>query len=229
MKVQHGIVYSDSSGKFGGGVATKGRYGAVVRTKVKPKQPASNYAAVVRANFTAVSAAWRTVTAANVAAWNAVAKTTKLSDIMGRSYSPSGFQMFASFNMNLLAIGKTIILTAPTLTAVPTLTSASLTAVVAGGVVTLTYAPAVPANVTYKCFATPSIPVGKVVKASDFRQIGTVVTADASPLALTSEYAAKYPNPMVSGQVVYVRLVPVIWTPGQAGIPFQVSATVVAA
>lgn len=229
MKVQHGVIYSDTSGKFGGGVATKGRYGAVVRTKVKPRQPVSNASAIVRANFTAVSAAWRTVTASNVAAWNAVAKTTKLSDIMGRSYSPSGFQLFASYNMNLLAIGKTIILTAPTLTTVPTMTSASLTAVVAGGVVTLTYAPAVPANVSFKVMATPSIPVGKVVKASDFRQIGTLVTADASPFALTTMYNTKYPSSLVAGNVVYVRLVPVVWTPGQAGLSFQVSATVAAA
>jgi len=229
MKVQHGIVYSDTSGKFGGGVATKGRYGAVVRTKVKPKQPTSNYAAIVHANFSAVSAAWRTLSAAQVAGWNLIAKSTKLSDIMGRQYSPSGFQLFSSLNCNLLSIGKTIVLTVPTLEALATMTSASLTAVAAGGVITLTYAPAVPADVSFKVFATPSIPVGKTVKASDFRQIGNLVTANASPFALTTMYAAKYPQGVVTGQVVYVRVVPVLWDNGQAGIPFQVSATVVAA
>lgn len=226
MKVQHGIVYSDTSGKFGGGVATKGRYGAVVRTKVKPKQPSSNYAAVVRANFTSVSAAWRTLTASQVSGWNAVAKTTKLSDIMGRQYSPSGFQLFSSYNCNLLAIGKSIVLTVPTLDAVATMSSASLSAVASGAVVTLTYSPAVPADASFKIFATPGLPVGRAVKASDFRQIGNLVTASSSPFALTTLYAAKYPAGLTAGQVVYVRVVPVLWSNGQAGIPFQVSATV---
>lgn len=229
MKVQHGIVYSDTSGKFGGGVATKGRYGAVVRTKVKPKQPSSNYAALVRAAFTSVAATWRSLTAAQVAAWNLVAKTTKLSDVMGRQYTPSGFQLFASFNCNLLAIGKSIVSSAPTLSALATMTSASLTAVAAGGVITLTYAPAVPPDVSFKIFATPAIPVGKAVKESDFRKIGNLVTANASPFALTSMYAAKYPQGLTTGHVVYVRVVPVLWGNGQSGIPFQVSATIAAA
>jgi len=226
MKVQHGIVYSDSSGKFGGGVALKGRYGAVVRTKVKPRQPVSNASAIVRSRFTAVSSSWRGLSAADVAGWNAVAKNVKLSDSMGRPYTPSGSQLFNEYNMNLLAIGKTIDNTIPVISAVDTMTSMSLAAAAGAATITLTYAPAVGAAASFKVFATPSIPVGRKVKDSDFRQIHVLVTANASPYALKTAYELVFGATYVAGDVIYVRVVPVNWVPGNAGGAFQASATV---
>jgi hypothetical protein len=228
MKTQHGIVYSDTSGKFGGGVATKGRYGAVVRMKTKPRQPVSNYSSSQKSRFSGVSAAWRALTAAQILAWTNLAKTVKLSDKMGRAYSPSAFQLFSAYNNNLVGIGKTIISAAPTLVQVPTMTSASLAAASGTPAVTLTYAPAVPADQSFKIFATGGIPIGRQPKASDFRHIGNLVTANSSPFAITSLWQAKYGTTPPVGQVIYVRVVPVIWSSGQAGISFQVSATIAA-
>jgi len=228
MKGQHGLVYNNTSGKSGGIVALGGRYGATIRSKVRPKQPVSNSSATQRSRFSSVAAAWRGLSADAVAGWNNAALTVKRTDRMGRPFTPSGFGLFAELNNNLLAIGKSILTTVPVFTNVPTLITMSATAVVSGGVVTLTYTPAVPAAQSYLIFATPPIPVGRKAKPSDFRWIHTLITADSSPYALTSAYSTKYGAILVTGNVVYFKATPVIWVPGQAGRPFECSATVTA-
>jgi len=57
-KIQFSAVVGDARGKVGGNVFTKGRSGAVLRTKVSPVQPRSSFQRAVRSGFTAESKAW---------------------------------------------------------------------------------------------------------------------------------------------------------------------------
>jgi hypothetical protein len=228
MKAVHGIVYSDTSGKFGGGVSTKGRFGAVIRMRTKPSQPISNFSASQHARMSTIASTWRTLTESQVAGWNLAAKSFKKSDRLGRSYSPSGFQLFSELNNNLLGIGKAQIAAAPALEAVATMLTVSLAAAAGAGTITLTYTPAVPADESFKIFATPALPVGQKAKESDFRHIGNLVTANATPFDISTLYEAKFGATYTAGSVIYVQVAPVHWSSGQMGIAFQVSAVVAA-
>jgi hypothetical protein len=225
-KIQFGAFINDASGKLNGHVISKNRAGSIMRGKVSPSQPVSNYSAVQRSKFTAISQTWKTLSAAAVSSWNAAAKLVKRMGFGGNSYIPSGFQYFAELNNNLAAIGVAPITTVPADAIVPTMTSASVAMAAGAGTAILTYAPAVPATVKFAVYATPGLSVGVQPKASDFRLIGKIATADSSPFTATTMYTDKFGTIPVAGKVVYWRLRPIHATAGFGGRPFGCSCTV---
>lgn len=228
MKIQFGAIVTDGSGKSGGHVFTKGKTGSNMRTKVSPSQPVSNASAVRRSSFTAIANLWRTLLTAVVSAWNAAAKEVKLSGNFGKSYSPSGFQLFSTLNNNLAAIDVAPISAVPVPGTPATMTALSTAFAKGAATATLTYTPAVPATVGFVLEATPGIPQSRQPKASDFRRIGKILTANASPFDIATLYTTKFGSIPVAGQTVYIRVRPVHLTAGWGGQPFQCS-TVVAA
>ena len=226
MKTLFGAIIVDGRNKIGGHVASKNRGGSYLRTKVSPAQPTSSYSAAVRSRLASISSGWRALSAANRSAWNEAVSQFKKTDIFGNSRNPSGFNLYQELNNNLVNIGVAQITAPPTPAAVDALTSASVTVVHTAGVVTLTYAPAIAAGMKALIRATPAMSPGKSFVKSEFRQIKVAATADASPLVLTTEYAAKYGAVGAVGQKVFFEIVEVNSTTGQKGRSFQCSAII---
>ena len=218
MKILPSAFVSGMSGKHSGGVLAKGKAGLIARRKVRPHQPASNYNAITRARLTTAQALWSTLTASQVAGWNALAKQIKRSNVFGDKFEPSGINVFQMFNNNLLNAGVAPITDAPTLGSVGLWTTMTATAI-HGGAVSVVFGPSpVPASTAVILKATDAIPVGRQPKNSDFRQI--------SVIPATTAYNAKFTSVGAAGKVIYFRAYYINETTGQAGRPVQCSAVI---
>jgi len=105
-KVQYSAVVGDARGKIGGVVATKGRFGAVIRTKVSPVQPRSSFQRNVRAGFTNESKGWSgELDDTKRAAWNSFAQANPVKDVFGNTRILTGHQMYVKLNRVIVQCG----------------------------------------------------------------------------------------------------------------------------
>ena len=107
-KVQYSAVVGDARGKIGGVVATKGRFGAVVRTKVSPVQPRTTAQRNVRAGFTNESKGWSgELDDLKRAAWDSFARANPVKDVFGNTRILTGHQMYVRLNRVIVQCGGT--------------------------------------------------------------------------------------------------------------------------
>jgi len=226
MKVKWGALVVDGRNKIGGHVASKNRAGAYFRTKVTPVNPGSTYQVNVRQRFAARAIAWRGLTDGQRLQWNAAVAQFAKTDIFGDLKNPTGFNLYVMLNTNLVMAGAIAILVPP----LPVAVSALLTIVP-------TQAPAGATSIAYTETPTPALhqlivdataPIspGKSFVKAEFRQIGQIIPATASPYVATDAYAAKFGGPGLAGQKVFFRAYYVHLTTGQAGLPLQASCIV---
>ena len=83
MKAKFGSIVVAGSGKIGGHVASRNRGGAYFRTKVTPVNPNTPAQAAVKSRLTTQAQAWRSLTAAQRAQWNAAVADFARTDIFG--------------------------------------------------------------------------------------------------------------------------------------------------
>jgi len=227
LRVQwSGVGMVAGSGKIGGHVVAVNKGGAYVRTKRKPTNPRSTSQVNQRNNNTGNAQAWRGLTAAQRTGWANYAAATAKKNHFGETRYSSGFQAFVQANNTLLAIGVATITAAPVPVAVTPITSLSIVADHVTAHLTLTYAPAVPAGYHYIMRATPQYSAGKTFVKQQFRQCGTLVTANASPYESSGKYTTVFPPIANVGQKVSVQLIPVVDATGQRGLPVQATVVV---
>ena len=112
--INFSAVVGDARKKIGGVVFTKGHSGSVVRRKTSPIQPRTQPATTVRSAFTQFAKDWSgALTAAQRAAWNALASQVTKSNKLGNKHTLTGLQLFQSLNRNLSTIGVAEIQTPP--------------------------------------------------------------------------------------------------------------------
>lgn len=227
MKAKFGMIVVAGSGKIGGHVASRNRAGAYFRTKVTPVNPQTGYQLTVRQRLTEFSQAWRGLTDAQRAAWNAAVSSFAKTDIFGDLKNPTGFNLYQRLNNNLSAISQAAIDTPPIPDEVLTVNFTALAAAAGAGTVALTLSGAVPAGTSMKVFATaPQSPGVSFVK-SEYRLIDVEPAAGASPVAVGPAYVARF-GAMTAGQKVFVKVVFTNETTGQESNAQQLSAIVAA-
>jgi hypothetical protein len=220
-----GIV-SGLSGKHSGAVHMKGRGDNVMRRKVSPKQPASNYNSIVRARMAAAQSAWAGLDSDQVLGWNELAKQVKRSNVFGSSYALSGINLFQMLNSNLLNAGESIIEDAPALGTVGLWTTLT-PSVVHDGAVSIAFGPTpVPVGSIVVLKATRPMHVGRQVRKSDFRQIAIIPAEQTTPYSATTDYQTKFGSSYNANDVVYFIAYYIDKTTGQAGRPVQASAVI---
>jgi hypothetical protein len=227
MRIQYGSIVTDGIGKLGGHVYSKNKGSAYVRTKTKPTNPRTVSQVAQRNRNTTNAQGWRGLTASQILAWNALAAITAKKNKFGSTHFDSGFQLYTQLNNNLATLGLSPISAAPAFIAVTALTSFSFTATHVAGVVTLTFAPAASASVSFVFRATPQYGNGKTFIRGAYRVCGVLVTADASPYIATAMYNSVFPAITAAGQKISASLTPIMITTGQKGLPL--AATVVVA
>lgn len=228
MKIKLGSNIADARGKLNGHVFSKNRYGNYVRNKVTPVNPSTAYQTAVRNRLASVSSAWAAQSAADRAAWNAAVSNWGRTNIFGDLINPSGKTLFVKLNTELLGVGAEIIPQPPIPAEVPTMATYSLAAAAGAGTLTLTYTPAIPAAFRVKVYATPGVSAGVSFVKSEYRLIKIAAAADASPLALKVPYEARFGSIPAEGQKIFVKLVFVNYSTGQAGIALTMSCIVAA-
>lgn len=223
-KIKFTAFMADARGSVAGTVFSKNAYAAYVRTKVSPVNPQTPAQQAIRQFFTQISQAWRGLTELQRKLWNQNAVNYNRTNVFGDQVQLNGFNLFKQLNQNLLFTGETLLSDAPTPQAVFGFTSASLIADTTTGDITLTYAPAIPADTKVIVSATTQLSAGVNFVKSELRSIKIAVTADASPLDLTTDYVAKFGALPAVGTKVFVEIKPINTVSGQSGTNLKVSA-----
>lgn len=213
------------------GEAKSGRTGSVVymrngrrRNYITPALVQNAFTTGVRASFSAISSGFKALTAAEIAAWNATTGFFK-SNRFGQPKEVKGKALFVMLNQNLTTIAGTLITAPPSADSVPGVDEIVINIGV-DPIATITYTGSTAADVDHAIFATASLSPG-VSKpgSSQFRFIGKIAEATASPFDATTLYTAKFGNPVLA-QKVFFKLVPINNISGQAGAAIVASGIV---
>jgi hypothetical protein len=220
-----GLLSSAASGKLGGLVASHNRGGTYLRHHAIPVQPRTPLQTQVRNQLAAFSSAYKSLTAANVAAWNAAALTVTLKSKLGTTYNPTGQQLFVSCNKNRAALNITTLLTAPIAKpSIPGLTSfTAVTQTTAGIISGFTLATTGPSLTGFGALlrATAQNSASRVFTGkSQFRTIAGYNPASGLPTSLTTLYTNQF-GPLLGAGSVTFELKVIDPTSGYAGAPIR--------
>ena len=215
------ILDKPQSGSYAGTTASRNRFGQYLRARAIPVNPATSSQGVVRARFSANSAAWRALTAGQRSGWAGVGLSMSRTDALGQTNTLQGNQAYISVNNNRVMCGLTPAADSPAvatpvslLTVTPTVTSASFS---------IAYTATPLAAATYLVlFASPQRSAGRSYE-SDFRLIKVSTAAQASPFVALTEYTAKFGVPVV-GNRIFLSLITV--TLGFESGPYLTSVVV---
>ncbi len=227
MKAKFGAIVVAGSGKIGGHVASRNRAGAYFRTKVTPVNPQTSAQNTVRNRLTTLSQAWRGLTTAQRAAWNAAVGDFATTDVFGDLKNPTGFNLYQRLNNNLDIIGVTAIDVPPVPSEVDTVDIGALSVDIGtGDAMTIETSGAVPTGMKMMVWATPGVSPGKNFVKSEYRLVQVFDAAAASPHDIQSDYEAIFGEP-AEGQKVFCKIQFVNSTTGQKSSGQSTSAIVV--
>jgi len=221
-----GAIVTDIRGKNGGHVFTKNKTGNVMRTKKTPANPKTSYQTAVRARLTSLSQGFRSLSAANIAAWNSAAKNFVKHNVFGDKHNPSGLNLYVWLNSNLINVGVSALTTPPSPGSTGLFTTFSATMAHGTPAVSLTFAGTIDSGSAVIIRATAGLSPGKSYVKSQLRQIGVLTSADTSPKDALTLYTAKFGSVPAAGQKVYFTATWVNKTTGQAGQAVECSCVV---
>lgn len=99
-------IVDNISGKLNGTVFAKNKGGNYMRSKSKPTNPKSSAQMAVRAQFGAISSAWKSLSEGARSAWRESASNFPYISRLGDSKVLSGFALHQKLNNNLVLIGE---------------------------------------------------------------------------------------------------------------------------
>jgi len=218
----------EGSGKLQGTVMFKGRSGAFARVNVKGVNPRTNSQIARRAVLSTQSQAWRGLTAAQRAAWNAAAASGAFpqTNALGVTYNPTGAQLFVRLNINILLAGGSAITAPPVKPSLTQVLLTTLTAADATPALSLAFSGTLGASEALLISATGNLSPGVSRPGkSQYRFLEAYTSTSAADI-LTS-FQAIYGDP-VETQKIFVSAVIVDDTSGvtaQAGTVSAIVAT----
>ena len=224
-----GLLSSAASGKLGGIVASHNRGGTYFRHHSIPVQPRTPAQTLVRNQLQGFSSAFKALTPAQVAGWNALALTVTLKSKLGTTYNPTGQQLYVSCNKHRAAIGITDLLNnAPTIPTIPGFTSFTVANSSTYGYVTAitaTYSPALSSSFGIELRASSALSAGRTfVGKSQFRTLAGYNPASTLTTDLLTPLVARFGVLPSSGTVAY-ELKYIDPVSGFAGAPIRATTT----
>lgn len=196
-------IAGDISGKFGGAVFSRNRYGAYLRARVIPVNPRTSYQTAQRAKMSANSSGWRALTVAQRMAWDTVAPSFPWRNKAGHVIVLSGQALYCAINNLRMSLGLPVQTAAPSALSVTDF-SATAAVITAPPGVTLTYTSVLGATeyiiLEATCARSPGTMFG-----GGYKQIAVLGTADVSPYAALAKYLARYGVIGAVGQRVFFR------------------------
>ena len=186
-----------------------------------PVQPiASPRRAQARANFTAASAAFATLSSSEQTAWTSYANSHPRTDSLGQAIILTGHAMFVAISSALLNLGLTINNIPPASDAIPPIANLLFVAYNSDGIVLRVDPPGTGMNFLVAASRAVS---GGVTFMSTYRQFG-IIGATESSFDLTTQFIAQFGVPPI-GSRIFLRLTPVS-DEGVTGTPAKVIAEV---
>jgi len=224
VKAKYGQIVSDVRGSIAGACFSRGNSGTLIRSKTSNRNKKTISQNSNRVFFTYVNQIWRTLSKANVNAWNEQAKLISKNNIFGDKISNSGCALFNSCNINLLTINESIILWPPKINPVFSFSEFLANVDVGAGTAILTFTPAVDIDTKVLVYATPPIGTGITNAKNFYRLIAVLDNLDASPYDCASEYTTRFGGLGSPGQQILFKLIPIDKNTGLAGGIYKPSA-----
>lgn len=221
-------IVDNISGKLNGTVFAKNKGGNYMRSKSKPSNPKTAAQMAVRAQFGAISSAWKNLTENARSAWRESASSFPYINRLGDSKILSGFALHQKLNTNLELIGEDALTFPPEPISPVNFTSVTLTASVDSeddhvfGI--LAPLAAVDTNSVTLVFATPPLSAGIENFENKLRLIGYSLSSNfATTVNLNDEYEPVFGTLPVNAKVG-VRLQNVSSESGMTAAPFYATA-----
>ncbi len=199
-------VVADMRNKLNGTVFSKNKSGAYTRTKVTPVNPQSASQTQNRQRLSRFSQLWRTLTLAQITAWNDLAKSQPFgTDVFGNPKFLSGLSLFVKLNSNIDIAGANQILDAPILTTPPAASITEVTVLTDG--TTLTAASfdytlaSTPVDVALVIYATRPYPVSQTFNTNLYRLIQVSTATIGANLSFLPGYLDTFGVPQSGMQV----------------------------
>jgi hypothetical protein len=214
-KILFTAFLADVRGKVAGTVFSKNRSGAYVRTKVTPSNPQTSAQSVARQRLSNLSQFFRTLTAAQVLAWNNAVDDFSSTNVFGNAVRKSGINLFVGLNSIRQLLGEAILNTPPSPGPVSEVSFSIAT--LSSSAVDLNLS-AISTGEAYLIEATSNQSPGKSFLKNQFRLIGTVdgTGSDIVGQNLLAAYTAKFGAP-ISGQRIGFRIKVAVVATGQIG------------
>lgn len=205
MKYIPSIAFEEMSGSAKGVTAAKVKSRKYIRNRGYGGSTRTSYQASVKAVFKQLSQAWKSLTNAQILAWNAAANTAEGRSVLGTKGKISGCNLFMRLNYWVVYCGGSIMTAVPTLSGVET--PDDVTLVLSASAMTFQLA-SIPSDVTnLKLVIQASEPQGNGItraysKAAAFADPYTPV---ATAIDIKSAYDAKCGAPSAGYPKVFFK------------------------
>lgn len=223
-KVKYGEFVVGMSGKVGGTIHSRNKGGAYTKNWAMPTNTISSYRTLVRSYFGSFSQAWRSLTAAQIAAWNSATSNFQVIDRMGSLITLSGINLYKALNQNLVGVGVAPISTPPMPEGTLSTAIGALTSTFTGTILTLATASAVPTGMSMVVEATPPQSSGVSNAQNKFRVVQVFAAAATSPHDIETTYVARFGAFPPAGSKVFVRIKFINATTGESSTYSNTSA-----
>lgn len=205
MKYIPSIAFEEMSGSAKGVTAAKVKSRKYIRNRGYGGSTRTSYQASVKAVFKQLSQAWKSLTNAQILAWNAAANTAEGRSVLGTKGKISGCNLFMRLNYWVVYCGGSIMTAVPTLSGIEAPADAAV--VLSSSAMTFTLE-AIPSDVTnLKLIIQASEPQGNGItraysKAAAF---GAPLTPVTTAIDIKSDYDAKCGAPSAGYPKVFFR------------------------
>jgi len=194
-------------GSIGQLTYTKVRYGTICKTKSQPGSAhpfTPSQAQLDLRNFFHNSIAmWKTLTTAQVEAWNDLAKEVTFKNIFGEEYHPSGYNLFMEVNQNRQLLNLSVYANAPLKPTIDGISNfnirASLTPSFSIQLIFDGYT--TPNGIDHLIYCTPGCPAGKSYLRNKYRVSGIIPQATANSFDFTTDFLNKFPTPAAGQRI----------------------------
>ena len=223
-RVKFSALVSEMRNKLNGSVFSKNRGGNYLRNKVTPVNPQSLYQTQKRSIFGGISSLFRSLTSAQVNAWNDAAQDFPYTDIFGDSKILSGHQLHQKLNTNLAQISVPPLSNPPTPRTIEAVSwvLAAFALSTSSFQIELGFGSGSPTDY-YIIEATPPVPVSVNFVKNKFRSFGLIGNIGTDPVATDaySSYVSRFGVP-TAGSRFFARVFAVSKVSGQVSLAAQV-------
>ena len=204
-KVKYGEMIAGLRGSINGTTHSRNRFGDYMRNRSIPTNPNTSAQSAVRSRLSALASGFRSLTAAQIAAWNSAVADFPTVNVFGDVRKLTGLQLYVGVNSNILNGGGSQLSAPPLPEGAPAVSGLDLTLNITGSVGTLGFDPdPVPADHALVIDATRPLSPGISNPGSAYRQIAIEAAAGTSPVDIWAAYVAKFGSP-AEGQKVFAR------------------------
>lgn len=218
MKYVNSIYTPDQTGRLGGIVFGKNKYGYYLKMFKPPTNPRSTAQQTVRSFFSSASRAWAAMTSVQRTAWDNIAPTIEFVK-KGVSYTLTGFNLFVKFNRNLQDIGSAFYqnISRSTLVTPPTMDGSYVTVVTTPGSEDIKLFIPASLDVSTKAivYATPVLKSSRQPNWKSLRIIDVIDSTFVTGGSIKASYIAEYGAMPKTGDFVGFSIVPVNIVCGQ--------------